>query len=199
MTEDFRLSAEPRELLGSANTRRLRSTGRVPANLYGFKKDSINITLAAEDVDRLVTGGSRVVDVEINGTVDKAVVQELQWDVFSTHVRHVDMKRVDVDAITTVEVPIEIRGVPLGLKDGGEMKQSLKRVTVTCQEFRVPKTVAARVGALQIGDSLKVSGLRPPEKVKIDTDPNTEVVRVFDPKKAAAEAAAAAAAAAVEA
>ena len=189
MTEDFRLSAEPRELLGSANTRRLRLTGRVPANLYGFKKDSLNLSVTADDVERLIAGGSRVVDVEIDGTVDKAVVQEVQWNVFSTYVRHLDMKRVDVDSIVTVEVPLEIQGEALGIKDGGQLKQSLKRVTVTCQDFRVPKTIAVRVGALNVGDSLKVSDLRPPETVKIDTDADAEVVQVFDPKKAAAEAA----------
>ncbi|MEO1980154.1 MAG: hypothetical protein ABGZ24_06535, partial [Fuerstiella sp.] len=76
MTEDFRLSAEKRELLGSANTRRLRRQGRVPANLYGFKKDSVNVSVLAEDIEKLVAGGSRVCDVAIDGVVEKAVVQE---------------------------------------------------------------------------------------------------------------------------
>ena len=117
MTEDFRLSAESRELLGSANTRRLRQQGRVPANLYGFKKDSLNLTVSADEVEKMVAKGSRVVDVDFNGSVDKAVIQELQWDVFSTHIKHVDLKRVDPDAIATVEVPLEVRGEPLGIKD----------------------------------------------------------------------------------
>lgn len=185
MTEDFRLSAESRELLGSANTRRLRQQGRVPANLYGFKKDSLNLTVSADEVEKMVAKGSRVVDVDFNGSVDKAVIQELQWDVFSTHIKHVDLKRVDPDAIATVEVPLEVRGEPLGIKDGGQLKQSLKRVTVTCPEFRVPKSIGVRVGPLQVGDSLTVGDLQPPPTVKIDTDASLEVVSVFDPKKVA--------------
>lgn len=190
MTEDFRLSAEPRELLGSANSRRLRLQGRVPANLYGFKKDSLNLTVSADEVEKMVAKGSRVVDVAVDGGVDKAVIQELQWDVFSTHIKHVDLKRVDPDEIATVEVPLELRGEPLGIKDGGQLKQSLKRVTVTCPAFRVPKTIAVRVGPLKIGDSVTVGDLQAPPTVKIDTDAALEVVNLFDPK-AAAEAAAA--------
>ncbi|MFY9252809.1 MAG: 50S ribosomal protein L25 [Fuerstiella sp.] len=190
MAEDFRLSAETRDILGSAGSKRLRKQGLVPANLYGFKKESVNLTVTSDAVEKLVAGGSRVVDVELNGAVEKAVVQELQWDIFSTHVKHVDLKRVDPDAIVTVEVPLELRGEPLGLKDGGQIRQFIKRVSVTCPEFRVPKTIAVRVGPLKIGDSVSVSSLRTPEGVKIDTDPSTKVVELYDPKKAAAATAA---------
>ncbi|MEQ9411921.1 MAG: 50S ribosomal protein L25 [Fuerstiella sp.] len=185
MTEDFRLSAESRDSLGSANTRRLRKQGRVPANLYGFRKDAVNLSVTSEDVEKLVAGRSKVVDVEYNGAVDKAVVQELQWDIYSTHVKHVDLKRVDPDAVTTVEVPLVIRGEPIGLKDGGQLRQLVKRVTVTCPDFRVPKHIPVRVAPLKIGQSIKVSDLTAPETVTIDTDGNTVVVELFDPKKAA--------------
>lgn len=185
MAEDFRLSAQNREQLGSLNTRRLREQGRVPANLYGFKKDAVNLSVCADDVEKMVANGSRVVDVDIDGSLEKAVVQELQWDIFSTHVRHVDLKRVDPDNIVTVDVPLEVVGEPIGLKDGGEMKQKLKRVTVTCPDFRVPRVIRARVGALQIGGSVKVSDLEKPEVVKIDTNGEDIVVTVIDPKAAA--------------
>lgn len=185
MAEDFRLSAEPRESVGSLHTRRLRKKGRVPANLYGFRKDSVNISVAAEDVEKLVAGGSKVVDVAVNGAVEKAVVQELQWDVFGTHVRHVDLKRVDPDAVTSVEVPLTIRGEPIGLKDGGQIRQLAKTVTVTCPEFRIPARIAVRVTPLKIGDSVRVGDIKPPETVRIDTDPDVVVVELFDPKKVA--------------
>ena len=170
--------------MGTLNARKMRAQGRVPANLYGFKKDAVNLSVAAEDVEKLVAGGSRVVDVEVDGTVDKAVVQELQWDIYSTHVRHVDLMRVDPDAITTVDVPVATRGEPAGLKFGGQMRQSVKYVSVTCQAFRVPKAVIARVASLQIGGTLKVSDLEVPETVTINTDGDTVAVEVYDPKKA---------------
>ncbi|MCR9200488.1 MAG: 50S ribosomal protein L25 [Planctomycetaceae bacterium] len=187
MTEDFRLSAQNREQLGSLHTRRLREQGRVPANLYGFKKDAVNLSVCADEVEKMVANGSRVVDVDIDGSVEKAVIQELQWDIFSTHVRHVDLKRVNPESVVTVDVGLEIVGEPLGLKDGGEMKQSLKRVTVKGPDFRIPRVIRVRVGALQLGGEVKVSDLETPDAVEILTEANSLVVRVIDPKAAAAE------------
>ncbi|MCA9082905.1 MAG: 50S ribosomal protein L25 [Planctomycetaceae bacterium] len=183
MAEDLCLPVEKRSDLGSVKSSRLRKLGRVPGNLYGFGKDNVSITLSAEDVEKLVAGGSRVVDVQLDGGKEKAVVQELQWDVFSTHVQHVDLMRVDPASETTVDVPLEIRGEPIGLKDGGQLRQLETAVTVTCPSFRVPRSITVRVGALRVGDSVKVSDLKAPDEVTITTPGETVVVELFDPKK----------------
>lgn len=185
MTEDFRLSATPRELLGTANTRRLRNAGQVPGNLYGFRKESINLTMSAEDVEKMVANGSRVVDVDLAGTVEKAEIMELQWDVFSTHVKHIDMKRVDPENIVSTEVQLEMQGEPLGIKDGGIPKQSLKRVSVTGPDFRIPRRLPVRVGALQLGQSVKVGDIAVPDSVKIENDASEVVFECVDPKATA--------------
>ncbi len=187
MAEDFRLSAEPRTSLGSLHSKRLRKQLKVPANLYGFKKETVSIAVSADQVEKMVANGSRVVDVELDGNVEKAVVQELQWDIYSTFVKHVDLKRVDPAAVSTVEVPLQLRGDALGLKDGGQIRQLLKRVSVTCPEFRVPKAINVRVGALKIGGSVKVSDLKLPETVSMETPGDQVVVEMFDPKKVVAE------------
>ena len=182
MAEDFRLSAEPRQELGKLNTRRLRKDGRVPANLYGFKKDSINLSVCADDVEKLVAGGSRVVDVAYDDSVDKAVVQELQWDIYSSHVRHLDLLRVDPESVATVDVPLVSRGEPVGIKDGGQLRLPVKWVSVTCPSFRVPKNLVIRVASLKIGDVVRVSDLEAPETVTINTDGDTVVAELFDPR-----------------
>ncbi len=190
MAEDFRLSAEIRTQMGSRSSRRLRKQFKVPANLYGFKKETKSITVSADEVEKMVANGSRVVDVELDGNVEKAVVQELQWDIYSTHVKHVDLKRVDPEEVATVDVPLRIRGEALGLKDGGQLRQLLKRVSVTCPAFRVPKAIEVRVGALKIGDSVKVSELPVPETVTVQTAGDETVVELYDPKKVADDSAA---------
>lgn len=186
MAEDFKLAAESRELLGSANSRRMRLQGRIPANLYGFKKDTVSLTVNIEDIDQLIAGGSKVVDVTVGGNTDKAIVQELQWDVFATHVKHVDLKRVDPTDEISVEVNTEFRGEAIGLKDGGILKEHLKRVRLKCASYRVPRTIAVRVGAMKVGDTLKVSDLKFPETVTVETPADTLVVELINPKTAAA-------------
>ena len=185
MAEDFKLAAESRELLGSANSRRMRLQGQIPANLYGFDKETVSLTVKAEDIDQLIAGGSKVVDVTVGGATDKAIVQELQWDVFATHVKHVDLKRVDPADSVSVEVNTEIRGDAIGLKDGGILKEHIKRIRVKCASYRIPRSIPVRVGALKVGDSLKISDLKFPETVTVETAADTVVVEIFNPKTAA--------------
>lgn len=182
--EDYRLVAERRTSTGKKHTKELRAAGRVPANLYGFNKEGLSLSVAAEDVGKVVSGGSKVVDVEVDGTVDKAVVQELQWDTFSTYVQHVDLMRVDPDGITTVDVPLDLVGEPPALKTGGQLRYPVKKITLTCSDFRVPRKIEVRIGSMQMGDTLTVADVPVPEGMKVETPADTVVAELFDTRKA---------------
>lgn len=184
MSEDLLLKAERRTKVGSVDTRRLRDQGRVPANIYGLDKPGISASVCKDAVSKLVSTLSSVVDVELDGTVDKAVVQELQWDVFSTKVLHVDLRRVDPAGRATVDVPLELRGDAVGLKDGGAVRQNAKVVTIDCPDFRIPKSIVVRMGALQIGDTVKASDLQLPEYAKLVTAASEVLVELYDARKA---------------
>lgn len=184
MSEDLRFPVERRSKLGSAETRRMRLSGRTPANLYGMGKATESVSVCSELVEKLVATRSSVVDVELNGTVEKAVVQELQWDVFSTHVHHVDLRRVDPDGVATVEVPIELRGEAVGIKDGGAIRQLSKTIRITCPDYRIPKSIVVRVGALRIGDAVKAGDVHLPEHAVLSGDAGLLLVELYDPRKA---------------
>ena len=184
MSDDLFVKAERRSKLGSVETKRLRRTGRVPANIYGLGKAGESVSLCRELVEKLVATRSSVVDVELDGTVDKAVVQELQWDVFSTSVQHIDLRRVDPNGRTTVSVPLELRGDPVGLKDGGAIRQLAKMIAIDCPDYRIPKSIVVRIGALRIGDSVKAGDLQLPEHAKLITAADELIVELHDPRKA---------------
>jgi large subunit ribosomal protein L25 len=185
MSEDLLLKAERREKLGTVDAKRLRSSGRVPANIYGMGKPGASVSVCSETIEKLVATRSSVVDVELDGQVDKAVVQELQWDVFSTSVQHLDLRRVDPAGRATFEVSLELRGEPVGLKDGGALRQLSKIVTIDCPDYRVPKAIVVRIGGLQIGDSVKASDLQLPEHARLVTPAETVLVELYDPRKTA--------------
>lgn len=183
MSEDLLVKAERRSKLGSVDSQRLRSAGRVPANIYGLGQPGDSVSLCGETVEKLVATRSSVVDVELDGKVNKAVVQELQWDVFSTVVQHIDLRRVDPNGRTTVDVALELRGEPVGLKDGGALRQLLKKVSINCPDFRVPKSIVVRIGGLRIGDAIKASDLQLPEHSRLDESADAVVVELYDPRK----------------
>jgi len=183
MSEDLLLKAERRSKVGSVDTNRLRAKGRVPANIYGLGKPGVSASVCGETVVKLVATLSSVVDVELDGAVDKAVVQELQWDVFSKKVLHVDLRRVDPSGRATVDVPLELRGDAVGLKDGGAIRQLAKVVTIDCPDFRIPKSITVRVGALQVGDTVKASDLQLPPHASLVTPGDNVIVELYDARK----------------
>jgi large subunit ribosomal protein L25 len=184
MSEDLLVKAERRSKLGTVDAKRLRASGRVPANIYGLGEAGESVSVCGETVEKLVATRSSVVDVELDGKVNKAVVQELQWDVFSTAVQHLDLRRVDPDGRTTVDVALELRGEPVGLKEGGAIRQLLKKVSINCPDYRIPKSIVVRIGGLQIGDSVKAGDLQLPEHAKLVTTADDVVVELYDPRKA---------------
>ena len=188
--EDYRLVAERRTGRGSRESERQRSQGRVPANLYGQGKEGIVLTVAADDVKKIIAKGSKVVDIDVDGTVEKAVIQELQWDTFSTYVRHVDLKRVDPAGMATTDVKIATHGEPAALKIGGLLKFPHKTVRITCSDFRVPPQIDVRIGRLGMGESITVADLTIPEGMKVETPADAVVVEIVNPRvteQAAAE------------
>lgn len=184
MSDDLLVKAERRTKVGSVDARRLRDAGRVPANVYGLGQTGESVSLCGETVEKLVATRSSVVDLELDGKINKAVVQELQWDVFSTAVQHVDFRRVDPNGRTTVEVALELRGEPVGLKDGGALRQALKKVSLNCPDYRIPKSVVVRIGGLRIGDAIKAADLQLPEHSQLVTAAGEVVVELYDPRKA---------------
>lgn len=183
MSEDLLLKAERRSKVGSVDTKRLRASGRVPANIYGLGQPGESVSVCGEAIEKLVATRSSVVDVEVDGKVNKAVVQELQWDVFSTAVQHVDLRRVDPNGRATVDVALELRGEPVGLKDGGALRQLHKKVSINCPDYRIPKSIVVRIGGLQIGDSVKGADLPLPEYATLVTSASEVLVELYDPRK----------------
>lgn len=183
MSEDLRLKVERRTDLGSVRTKRLRAAGRVPANIYGLGKPGELVSVARDLIEKLVATRSSVVDIELDGTVEKAVVQELQWDVFSTAVQHLDLRRVNASSRTTVDVALELRGDPVGLKDGGAIRQHAKMVSIGCPDYRIPKSIPVRVGALKIGDVIKASDLTLPDHAELVTSGDSVVVELYGSRK----------------
>jgi large subunit ribosomal protein L25 len=182
MAEDLLLKVELRESVGSRDAGRVREQGRVPANIYGLGKDGQSVTICREDVEKLVATRSAVVDVDVAGTVDKAVVQELQWDVYSTKVLHVDLKRVNPSGRANVHVPVELRGEPVGLKSGGVLRQHLKTIEINCPDFRVPRSIPVRIGALEVGGKVLASAVTLPEHANLVTPGDQLVVEIYNPR-----------------
>lgn len=155
MADEAKLVAEVRTQIGTAHSRRLRCEGKVPANLCGLGQESVSLTISGDDLKPFVVSGSQVCDLVIDGTEQKVLVKEVQWDTFLLHILHADFQRVDPQARVDVEIPIATRG----MANEGVLDHVLHEISVNCPVYNIPEKVEVRIGSLKIGDEVTIADL----------------------------------------
>jgi len=170
------LAAESRTLTGSANSRRLRASGRVPATVYGLGQEPVSVSLSGDVITQVVLSGTRIVDLDLAGSTSKAMLREIQWDTFLTQILHVDLLRVDRDARVNLDLAIEIRGSV----SQGNLEQTIRYIGVNVPVFEVPSSPVVRVGSLNIGDTVTVADLGLPPDSHPGTPDDAIVLRVVE-------------------
>jgi large subunit ribosomal protein L25 len=173
-----KLDVKRRSVHGSIQCRRLRQVGVVPGNIYGHKQAVVPLAAPAVDLTALVRSGVRVLDVDIEGSVEKALFREIQWDYLGKEIIHFDLLRVDPNETLTVEVKVELKGTAPGVVSGGVLDHTLRTLTVECLAIQIPDSIIVKIGAMEIGHAVHVRDLEVPPNTKILNNPDAIVVRV---------------------
>jgi len=183
-----RISASRRSEQGSTACRRLRRQGLVPANVYGHKQEAIPLSLKEDDIRPIITSGAHVVELDLGGNLEQALIREVQWNTFSTYVHHVDLVRVDANERVRVTVPVQLRGTAPGALAGGLLEQPLHALHVECLAIQIPDFIAVRINTLDVGGEIHVRELTDlPEGVTVLDHADALIVHVV--KSGAVEAA----------
>lgn len=178
MSKEFKLVAEPRTVRGTAACRRLRQQGYVPGNVYGHKTEPAAVMVKAEVLKPLIQGGVHVLDLELAGRQDKALLREVKWDTFGEHVEHFDLLRVDPNERVTLHVPLVLKGTAPGVLGGGVLEQPLHTLTIDCLAYQIPDAIPVKIGTLEVGQAIHVRELELPETVHCQNPPDAIVVHV---------------------
>jgi large subunit ribosomal protein L25 len=151
-----------RDQLGSANVRRLRKQGLVPGVLYG--KVNRAIVVGERELRVALTGPSglnAIVDVVIAGqaTPHHAILKDYQQHPIRGTITHVDFHEVRLDQPIQTTVPVALVGESEGVKMGGVLTQVARELNVAALPTDVPEHIDVDVSGLQIGDTLRLSGI----------------------------------------
>lgn len=181
MSDDISITTEPRIKLGTTECRRLRRSGRIPANVFGHGEAPQAISITEDAFRPVLTTGHKVVDLSVDGKTQKALVRDVQWDTFSQYVEHIDFVRVDATERMVVDVPVVLRGTPPGIGAGGVLDHQLHTLTVEAPASQIPDSIEVRVLDLQIGDAIHVADVQLPPDVTMETPADLIVVQVNEP------------------
>ncbi len=200
--ETNKLEAQPRQAGTKNQARRVRKDGKIPAVVYGAGKDALSVSVDPRVVTRILnseTGHNTIFDLAVNGESAKAMIVDWQYEPIKGKLLHIDLKRIAMDKVLRVSVPIELVGEAAGVKqEGGILEQMLREVEIECLPADIPSHIDVDVSHLTFGKVLRVSDLPHSEKMKFLTDENQPVAHVTSvkeevvatPDAAAAEAAA---------
>ncbi len=200
----FFLKAELRDDIGKGASRRLRREDKIPAVIYGGEAQPQSVTLSHFDILKCLNDESfysQIVDIDINGEVQEAILRDLQRHPYKPTVLHADFQRIVRGQELTVNVPIHYINAEdaKGVKAGGILSQNIIDVEIICRPRDLPEALPVDVSELEMNESLRLSDIPMPEGVRIvalenidseDDEQNTVVVSIHPPKaeKAAEEA-----------
>ena len=185
----FQLNAEPRTDLGKKAAKALRKENKIPVVLNGGKlvelKDgkyegtllkgekvvpvgrdgkaiiTTDLVVNAADVSKLIyTPEIFVIDLTFDGQTKKAVLKDIQFHAVNDAIMHIDLLEVYEDKPVTMEVPVHVEGHAAGVKAGGKLFLSMKKVKVRSLYSKMPETIMVNVSDLQIGHAIKVRDLQ---------------------------------------
>ena len=195
---EINVSGQKRTATGKKASKLLRKEGMVPCNLYGETKGANGLPEAlafqasfSELRKAIYTPHVYVVNLTIDGQTHKAIMKELQFHPTTDALLHADFYEVNETKEITVGIPVKLNGLAQGVRDGGRLNLSIRKINVTAPYKQIPEVLDIDVTSLQLGKAIKVGALEF-EGLKIATSPEVVVCSVKATRASRSAAAAAA-------
>ena len=170
MRESYELAATRRERAGKGAARALRRDARIPAVIYGDKKDPLPIAVSYKDVNMLLHAGgflTRIGTITVDGEKHRVIAKDYQLEPVRDFLMHVDFLRVTKGATLTVDVPVHFLNQDTcpGIKAGGVLNVVRHEVEVLCPADAIPEALEIDLAQAQLGDSIHISAVTLPAGV----------------------------------
>ena len=181
--EQIELAVEKRSIVGK-KVKRIRGEGQVPGILYGPAIDPTPIQIDGVDLTRVLgrAGGSRLITLRIKGDRNPHITlaRDVQRDVITRHLLHVDFQEVVLTETITSQAPIHLEGTPPIVSRGEAMvNQSLDTLEIEALPTDLLPFITIDISGLEdIDDAVFVRDLDLPDTVTILSDPDEIIVRI---------------------
>jgi large subunit ribosomal protein L25 len=187
MADYTKLAAEVRTKFGKGAARKLRAADKIPAVIYGHGTEPQHVSLPGHETMLLVRTANAVVDLDIEGAAQLALVKDVQRDPVRQIIEHIDLVVLRRGEKVTVDVPVVIEGESFA---GTIHVQDLNTVSLLVLATDIPEHVSVDVEGLEDGTQIHASELKLPEGAELETDPEALVVAIVTPRGTADDEAA---------
>ena len=192
--KEIEVKGQKRTDLGKKAAKAMRKENLVPCNLYGEAKnadgapEAMSIARPMSELRKIVyTPHIYVIKLVIDGEERTAILKELQFHPVTDALLHVDFYEVNDQKPITIGIPVKLNGLAQGVRDGGRMNLSIRKINVTAKYQDIPEHLDIDVTSLTIGKSIKVGDLHY-EGLEMATSKNVVVCSIKATRKSIAAA-----------
>ncbi|HEY0259039.1 MAG TPA: 50S ribosomal protein L25/general stress protein Ctc [Lacisediminihabitans sp.] len=172
------IDAELRTTFGKGVARKLRAAGKVPAVVYGHGTDPKHVSLPAHEVALLLRKANAILDLQIEGESQLALVKDVQKDPLRQIIEHIDLIVLRKGERVEVDVAIHVQGEPVA---GLVADQDAKTLSLEVLATNIPENVVVSVEGMEAGTHILAGDIELPEGAVLLTDPEVVVVAISIP------------------
>jgi large subunit ribosomal protein L25 len=184
------LKAEKRSTTGSADSKRLRDQNLIPAVMYGGD-DVVHCTVNPKSLKSLVyTPDFKIAEVNIDGKVENCIVKDVQFHPVSDSILHIDFLKLIPKNTVKVDIPVKFKGVSPGVKAGGKLVQSLRKIPVKTTPEDLTDELFVDISKLELGQSVRVRDIVLPKGIEVLANGSIPVAIIEIPRALKSAAAA---------
>jgi large subunit ribosomal protein L25 len=163
--------------------RRVRVEGKIPAVVYGAGQDAVAVSVDPKVITRILhseSGHNTIFDLNVDGSGQvKAMIVDWQYEPIKGKLLHIDLKRIAMDKVMRVSVPVQLVGTPVGVKSqGGIMEHVLREVEIECLPADIPSHIDVDVSGVELHGVVRVADLPHSGKLKFLADEDATVAHV---------------------
>ena len=185
------LKATVRVNNGSAESRRARSEGSIPAVVYGLGMEAVSVEIDAREFTNALkteAGSNVIFNLEIGKDKYTALAREIQKHVYRNEYLHVDFIQVDLTKTVDADVQLNFIGTPMGVKEEGGIIQTINStITISALPTNIPTSLDLDISELNVGDNLAAADVDLPEGVELANDEDDSILITITIPRAAVE------------
>ncbi len=181
--ESIILKASKRKVDSKAEKTTIRNSGRVPGIYYIKKHDSIPLSVTEKEIKPLVfTSETHIISLRIDEDEEReCIIKDVQFDPVTDRVIHFDLLGLTKGETFQLEVPVQLRGNPVGVKEGGIIQQVIHKLEIECLPKDIPQHIDIDITNLKMGDAIHVKDLNL-ENITFITQKSAVIVAITHPK-----------------
>ena len=153
------ISVKSRKNVGKSSTRALRNQGNVPCVLYGGEKQVCFYAHENEFRKLVYTPDVYIVELNIDGEVKRAIMQDIQFHPVTDKILHIDFLEVFDDKPVTVSIPVILKGLAIGVRNGGNLMFRRRKIITRGLPANLPDAIEINIEDVKIGQFIYIKDI----------------------------------------